>query len=106
MSWPPALTPSGPRYDPARWRKRREGDVPLEAVGRDAQMPWEADGRRWHTVERVTTKGKPCRWEGHILDWIDERIHELGTFSDTNWNHRTLVEIAAPTKARAGSCTP
>jgi excinuclease ABC subunit A len=46
----------------------------------------------------MTSKGTPCRWEGEILDWIDERIHEGGSFSDTNWNHRTIVEIAAPNK--------
>ncbi len=30
-------------------------------------MPWETDGQRWHTRDRVTTEGKPCRWEGAIL---------------------------------------
>ncbi|HXG09906.1 MAG TPA: excinuclease ABC subunit UvrA [Gemmataceae bacterium] len=84
-----------PRYDPFAAEKPREGDMALEAVGRDARMPWETDGRRWHTAERVTSEGKPCRWEGAILDWLDERIHELGPFADTNWNHRTIVEIAA-----------
>jgi excinuclease ABC subunit A len=87
------------RYDPHAAEAQREGDVDLEQVGKDAQMPWEADGRRWHTVERVSHKGTPCRWEGAILDWIDERIHELGDFGDTNWNHRSIVEIAAPSKS-------
>jgi excinuclease ABC subunit A len=63
-------------------------------------MPWEADGRRWHTVERVTTEGKPVRWEGAILEWIDERVHEVGDFADTNWIHRTVVEIAAPNRSQ------
>ncbi|HTU89442.1 MAG TPA: excinuclease ABC subunit A, partial [Gemmataceae bacterium] len=67
---------------------------------KDAAMPWETDGRRWHTVERVTNEGKPCRWEGHILDWIDERIHELGEFSDTVWDQRSVVEIAAPVRTQ------
>ncbi|HEV3263258.1 MAG TPA: excinuclease ABC subunit UvrA [Gemmataceae bacterium] len=89
-----------PRYDPHAAETRREGDLDLEAVGRDARMPWEADGRRWHTVERVTAKGAPCRWEGHILTWLDERVHEAGPFSDTNWNHRSVVEIAAPSKSQ------
>jgi excinuclease ABC subunit A len=88
------------KFDPEAAAAARDGDVALEAVGKDAQMPWETDGRRWHTAERVTGKGVPCRWEGAILDWLDERIHELGAFSDTNWNHRTIVEIAAPTKTQ------
>jgi excinuclease ABC subunit A len=87
------------RYDPRVEEMPRPDDTPLEAIGKDAQMPWEADGRRWHTVERVTTKGQPARWEGAALDWVVERTHELGKFSDTNWNHRTQVEIAAPTKS-------
>jgi excinuclease ABC subunit A len=88
------------RYDPHAAEAAREGDVALEAVGRDAQMPWQTDGRRWHTHDRITTEGKPCRWEGSILDWIDERICELGDFGDTNWNDRTKVEIAGPSKSQ------
>ncbi len=88
------------RYDPHAAEEPQEGDMELEAVGKDAAMPWESDGRRWHTVERVTNEGKPCRWEGHILDWIDERIHEQGEFSDTDWNQRSVVEIAAPVRTQ------
>jgi excinuclease ABC subunit A len=88
------------RYDPNAVEEPRAGDMELEAVGRDAAMPWETDGRRWHTVERVTNEGKPCRWEGHILDWIDERVHELGEFSDTDWSQRSVVEIAASVRSQ------
>jgi excinuclease ABC subunit A len=88
------------RYDPNAAETPRAGDMELETVGKDAAMPWETDGRRWHTVERVTNEGKPCRWEGHILDWIDERIHELGEFSDTDWNQRSVIEIAAPVRTQ------
>ncbi len=89
-----------PRYDPFAAAAVKENDVPLEAVGRDAAMPWQTDGRRWHTVERVTSDGKPCRWEGAMLDWLDERIHELGAFADTNWGQRSVVEIAAPNRSQ------
>jgi excinuclease ABC subunit A len=88
------------RYDPHAVEVPREGDMPLEAVGQDAQMPWETDGRRWHTSDRVTNKGKPCRWEGAILTWLDEQIHESGVFGDTHWGQRTVVEIAAPRKSQ------
>ena len=40
----------------ATWRWKRSARTP--------PMPWQTDGRRWHTVERVTSEGKPCRWEG------------------------------------------
>jgi excinuclease ABC subunit A len=89
-----------PRFDPHAALAPREGDQALEAVGRDARMPWETDGRRWHTRDRITSEGKACRWEGQILDWIDEQVHALGTVSPTNWNHRTVIEIAAAQKSQ------
>jgi excinuclease ABC subunit A len=89
-----------PRYDPLAAAAPREGDLALEAVGRDAAMPWEVDGRHWHTVERVTTEGQPCRWQGEILDWLDERVHQAGEFGETDWSQRNVVEIAAPKAAQ------
>jgi excinuclease ABC subunit A len=88
------------RYDPLAAEAARLGDLDLDEVGKDAAMPWEADGRRWHTVERVSHDGKPCRWDGAILDWIDERIHELGDFGDTDWGQRHVIEIAAPVRSQ------
>jgi excinuclease ABC subunit A len=88
-----------PRYDPFAAEKPQAGDVALEEVGKDAKMPWQTDGRRWHTVERISHDGKPARWDGEILNWLDEQIHELGQFGETNWNQRHVVEIAAPKKS-------
>jgi excinuclease ABC subunit A len=82
-----------PRYDPQAADKARADDVPLELVGQDAALPWQTDGRRWHTVDRITTDGKACRWEGAILDWVESRIRELGTFGETDWSQRTVVEV-------------
>jgi excinuclease ABC subunit A len=79
--------------------ERRDGDLEINQVGREAKMPWEVDGRRWHTQEAVDRKGKPVRWEGKILAEVVDRIHALGKFSDTNWNERSVVEIAAEKKS-------
>ncbi len=87
------------RYDPHAAAREKPGDLKLEEVGKDAAMPWETDGKRWHTVDRVSHDGKPCLWEGAILTWLDERIHELGAFSETDWGQRSIVEIAAPIKS-------
>ena len=57
-------------------------------------MPWEADGPKWHTKDRVTTTGKPMKWDGEALESVIQQIHDLGTFPETNWNHRSVVEIA------------
>jgi excinuclease ABC subunit A len=88
------------RYDPLAAEQTQPDDLELEAVGKDAAMPWQTDGRRWHTVERVSYEGKPCRWEGAILDWIDERVHALGDFADTDWGQRNIVEIPAPVRTQ------
>jgi excinuclease ABC subunit A len=63
-------------------------------------MPWQVDGRRWHTQERVDRKGKTCRWDGSILSHIVDRIEATEAFGPTSWNERTVIEIAATTKAR------
>jgi excinuclease ABC subunit A len=88
-----------PRFDPHAAAQARPGDLSLEEVGKDAAMPWETDGKRWHTVERVSHDGKPVHWEGAIVPWVDELVHEMGEFSETDWRQRAVVEIAAPTKS-------
>ncbi len=102
-----ALAPilaAGPRvkrktYDFAAATTRRETDLDINDVGRAAKMPWEADGRRWHTHDRVARTGEPCRWDGRILERVVDRIQELGEFSETNWSERGVVEIAAAKKS-------
>ena len=88
-----------PIYDPFAAEKKLAGDIALEKVGKDAAMPWQTDGKTWHTQTRLSHQGKPCRWEGEVLSWIDENIHDLGDFAETNWRrHASTVEIAAPVK--------
>ncbi|MAT72128.1 MAG: excinuclease ABC subunit A [Planctomycetaceae bacterium] len=87
-------------YDPQAAERRRSGDLDIEDLGRDVSMPWEVDGRRWHTRERVSRSGAPCRWDGKILDRVEQRIQDLGEFSPTDWSSsRTVVEIAAAKKS-------
>jgi excinuclease ABC subunit A len=88
-----------PRYDPHAAEKKKEDDVPLEAVGKDAAMPWEIDGKKWHTQDRLSHNGQPCHWEGRVLSWVEEKIHELGEFAETNWKQPTTVEIAGRQKS-------
>jgi excinuclease ABC subunit A len=86
-------------HDFAAAEEERDGDLDIHEIGKDSQMPWQANGRKWHTENRVGRKGQRCRWDGRILEEVVERIHKLGKFSDTEWNNRTVVEIAAETKA-------
>ncbi len=86
-------------YDPAQHLEKKEGDVDLAEVGKDARMPWESDGRNWHTRDRVGRKGEPIQWEGRILETVVDKIQELGDFAETNWTERTVVEITGEKKS-------
>ena len=61
-------------FDAAAEGKKRDGDVTMAQVGKDAKMPWEVDGRKWHTRDRIAHSGKPCRWEGDALEFIVEQL--------------------------------
>ncbi len=74
-------------------------ELKIEEVGAAASMPWQVDGRRWHTQDRVDRKGKPVQWDGRILSAVVDRIQDLGEFSETDWNSRSIVEIAAGKKS-------
>ena len=73
-------------YDPKAARQARLGDIDITQVGQGQKLPWEADGERWHTQDRVTTTGKPCKWDGAVLSHVVSEIqmaadvfgHELG----------------------------
>ncbi|MEX2093286.1 MAG: excinuclease ABC subunit UvrA [Pirellulales bacterium] len=86
------------KYDPAE-QTRRNGDLEIAEVGKTAKMPWEANGQRWHTQDRVGRNGQPCRWDGRILEQVVERIQSAGDFAETDWNERSVVEICAPKKS-------
>ncbi|HYH68620.1 MAG TPA: excinuclease ABC subunit UvrA [Urbifossiella sp.] len=86
-------------FDPEAARRGRVGDLDIAEVGKDHALPWEADGPRWHTSDRVTTTGKPAKWDGSALAWVIGEIEKAGGFAATNWNHRSIVEVTAPKKA-------
>ncbi|HEX7448446.1 MAG TPA: excinuclease ABC subunit UvrA, partial [Pirellulales bacterium] len=86
-------------HDFTAQNETRSGDLDITEVGKEAQMPWEADGRQWHSRDRVGRTGQPCRWDGKILAAVVDRVQELGDFSPTDWSARTVVEICAAKKA-------
>ncbi len=88
------------KFDPLATLAAREGDLALEKVGKDSKLPWETDGERWHTKDRVTSEGQPAKWEGQVLTWVDAQIRTLGAFSPTDWKQRSVVEIAAAKKSQ------
>jgi excinuclease ABC subunit A len=96
---------AGPRaerkpFDFQAEQARRTGDLDIHEVGRDARMPWQADGRRWHTQDRVGRNGQPCRWDGRALAEVVDRIEQSDVLSETDWNERSVVEISSSKKSQ------
>ncbi len=85
-------------FDAAEAAKKREGDLDLNQVGKEARMPWQTDGRKWHTQDRLSYAGKPCRWEGEALDFVVDWLEDSGGFAETSWNNRSTVEIMGESK--------
>jgi excinuclease ABC subunit A len=75
------------------------------APGTEIQAPWEVDGRKWHTRDRVARNGRPARWDGRILEMIVDRIEDLGAssngdgFAPTDWSQRGIVRLSGKAEA-------
>ncbi len=61
-------------FDAKAEAKKREGDVSLSELAKDAKMPWEVDGRKWHMQDRLAHSGKACRWEGSALELVVDEL--------------------------------
>ena len=42
------------------------------------KMPWQRDGRRWHTEQRRSRDDKPIEWEGKALLYVMDQLEKLG----------------------------
>jgi excinuclease ABC subunit A len=82
-------------------RANRNGES--EAIP-TAQAPWEIDGRKWHTRDRVARNGRPALWDGRILEHVIDRALTLGQgqFEPIDWSQRGLVRIDGLDKPRKG----
>src|SRR5262249_29182404 len=62
----------------------------------EAQAPWEIDGRKWHTRDRLAANGRPPRWDGRILETIVDGIEAMGKggVAPTEWSQRGVVRIS------------
>ena len=93
-------------YDPEAAAAPQADDLDIDDVGRDTRMPWEVDGRGWHTKTASARDGRDCQWDGRILDAIERRIQKSGDFAETNWNNRIDRGNHRPRrKPTAGSST-
>ncbi len=87
-------------YDPEHRRaEERELEGPLDLGKADAahaKMPWEIDGRKWHTVSHRDRRGQLVQWDPKLLEWLVETIERIPGFEPADWNDRARVEIKAP----------
>ncbi len=101
---------AGPHRERKPFEPHRSVSAPEVGSGSDlqatesVQMPWERDGRRWHTALRPSREGRPVRWEAAALEYVVERIERIGRnrLLPTDWADRARVEI----KARAPAGLP
>ncbi len=80
-------------YDFSTENKKRKGDLEINEVGQTTKMPWETNGRQWHTQSRVSRNGQSCRWDGKVLDEVVRYVETHGDFAPTEWGQRSVVEI-------------
>ncbi|NNJ25399.1 excinuclease ABC subunit UvrA [Alienimonas chondri] len=71
----------------------REGDTTLSRFGKQEKAPWQTDGVRWHTRDRLAHNGKPAQWEGALLSNVVSTLVDLGGFAEPNWGERSVVEV-------------
>jgi excinuclease ABC subunit A len=87
-------------YDRHAESQEQAGDLELEHIGRDTLLPWQADGKGWHTRDSVDRAGGAIRWERQLLVKLIETIETMDGFAPTNWDNRSIVEVSGPVKSR------
>ena len=70
-----------------------------EEFDREIPMPWESDGRSWHTKDRRSRSGQVCKWDGRALGEVIDKIEDSDLFAETDWNNRSIVEVRARKKS-------
>src|SRR5690606_2602410 len=89
-------------FDAREVAKKRKGDVDIARVGKDAAVPWQVDGRKWHTQDRPARSGRPVQGEGAARGDVMDRLAESEGLQDPNWNDQRTVEITAEKKTGTG----
>jgi len=68
---------------------------PTSDLDNQVKMPWEMDGRKWHTVDHCDAKGERVQWDTKMLLWLIETCESNDGLAPTDWNHRTRIEMKA-----------
>jgi excinuclease ABC subunit A len=89
---------------------KRPKPTPTRSSGSSSAVkaPWEVDGRKWHTHDRIAKNGLPARWDGQILTRIVDQIEAIEAdhtksgsgFAPVDWSQRNVVRISGSDKTR------
>jgi len=82
-------------YDPKRHLEITSTFQSTIDLENQVKMPWEMDGRKWHTVDHCDAKGERVQWDPKMLLWLVETMESLDGCAPTDWNHRTRIELKA-----------
>jgi len=89
-------------FDVQAAAQKRKGDLDIAAVGRQTASPWQTDGVRWHTEQRIARNGRTSQWEGAALRWVTDELGQFSELKPANWNDQAHVEITAKKKTGTG----
>jgi len=85
----------------------REAPLRVPDADESVKMPWQRNGRGWHTRDRVSRRGEKIEWSGAALEFVIDEVEKLGgeALAPTDWNDRARVEVTAkpPTNVVAAS---
>lgn len=93
-----------PVYNLIKALSEKEKSINIKDLGDEVKMPWESDGKAWHTINRITLDGKPCRWDGQALEFLEKMVQAKKQFAPTNWNERNVVELTSQGKPASWFC--
>ena len=85
-------------FDAAAASKKQAGDLDPTKIGSEARMPWETNGRKWHTVDGLANNGRDRRWKGAMLAQLVDRLESSAEFAPANWRERSTVEVTGAAK--------
>jgi len=87
----------GPFQERRRHIEDRRGTGPAAVVvdAGQAKPPWEVDGEKWHTQDRVSEQGESPAWHDDTLIEFARQAARLPGAAEPDWSNRTRVEFGA-----------
>ena len=83
-------------YDPRQALVRRAlglRGAEVEALKRGRREPWDEDGRKWHTQDRLRQPQRRQHWQGEALGFLVDLICELDRSARVLWGSRDEVRV-------------